>query len=387
MNIVVAGMGYVGLANALLLAKNNPVIGIDINEETVTKLQNREMPIQDKEGYIALQNVEISFSNSLNSHLKDANIVIVATPTSFDPSTNYFDMSSVDSVIKNVKAKRQDLPILIKSTVPIGYTKRKNEEYECDNILFSPEFLREGSAYKDVEKPSRVIIGTQNPQLGESIKNLYLEGSETTNGKEIPNIVTKPTEAESIKLFSNTYLALRVAFFNELDTYFIEKNLNAKEVIEGMGMDPRIGNFYNNPSFGYGGYCLPKDSKQALANFEGLDQSIIEAIVDSNTVRKNFIAKDILKKNPKVVGIYLLRMKEGSENFRDSAIFDIIEYLKYKKVKTIIFEPLIKDTTFNDILVEKDIEKFCNSVDIIVANRIDENLPKNAYKKVYTRSI
>lgn len=393
-------MGYVGLSNGLLLAKandnqSNEVIGIDLDVPRVEGLKNRQMPIEDKEGNAELQVSSMSFSTSLEENIAGADFVIVATPTSFIPETNYFDMSSVDSVIDSVKNYSPDIPIIIKSTIPIGYTKKINEKYNSINIVFSPEFLREGSAYKDVVEPSRVVVGALNHPLGESVLKLLappplsLRGEAAAISKEsnTPTILTNPTEAECIKLFSNTYLAMRIAYFNELDSYFLEHNLNSKDVIKGMSYDPRIGDYYNVPSFGYGGYCLPKDTKQALANFEGLDQNIIEAIVKSNSTRKSVIADDILSKNPKTIGIYKLRMKEGSDNFRDAAILDIIKLLQGKGVDVIIYEPILNDKEYMGCELVNNIDEFSKRSDVIVANRIDNELAPAALNKVYTRGF
>jgi UDPglucose 6-dehydrogenase len=400
MKIIVVGMGYVGLSNGLLLAKandnqSNEVIGIDLDVPRVEGLKNRQMPIEDKEGNAELQVSSMSFSTSLEENIAGADFVIVATPTSFIPETNYFDMSSVDSVIDSVKNYSPDIPIIIKSTIPIGYTKKINEKYNSINIVFSPEFLREGSAYKDVVEPSRVVVGALNHPLGESVLKLLappplsLRGEAAAISKEsnTPTILTNPTEAECIKLFSNTYLAMRIAYFNELDSYFLEHNLNSKDVIKGMSYDPRIGDYYNVPSFGYGGYCLPKDTKQALANFEGLDQNIIEAIVKSNSTRKSVIADDILSKNPKTIGIYKLRMKEGSDNFRDAAILDIIKLLQGKGVDVIIYEPILNDKEYMGCELVNNIDEFSKRSDVIVANRIDNELAPAALNKVYTRGF
>ncbi len=385
MKIAIAGTGYVGLSNAVLLAQNNEVVAIDIDSEKVEKINKRISPIEDKEITEFFQTKKLSLKAITNKKeaYKDAEYVVVATPTDYDPITNYFNTKSVESVIKDVIEINPSATIVIRSTIPIGYTERIKKEFNYDNIFFVPEFLREGKALFDSLYPSRIIVGEKSTRA-EIFANLLRDGAFK---ETIPILYTNNTEAEAIKLFANTYLAMRISFFNELDTFAEMKGLNTKEIIEGICLDPRIGNYYNNPSFGYGGYCLPKDTKQLLANYtlENIPQRLIEAIVDSNTIRKEFIAKRILDKNPQVVGVYRLTMKAGSDNFRSSAIFDVMEMLR-PFVKLVVYEPMAKGDEVEGVEFIKDFKEFAKKCDIILANRMDEKL-KNYKEKVYTRDI
>mgnify|MGYP004454364619 FL=1 len=384
MNIVVVGAGYVGLSNAVLLAQHNHVVACDIMEEKVKLINDRKSPIVDKEleDYLANTELDLTATTDAAGAYNDADYIIIATSTNYDENRNYFDTGSVESVIRAVKDSGTKATMVVKSTIPVGFIKDMKAKYEIDNIIFSPEFLREGRALYDNLYPSRIVVGEKS-ERARIFAELLKQGAKK---EDIPVLFTDSTEAEAIKLFANTYLAMRVAYFNELDTYASAKGLNAKQIIDGISLDPRIGTHYNNPSFGYGGYCLPKDTKQLKADYEGVPNSLIGAIVESNSVRMEYIADEILKKKPKTVGVYRLTMKTGSDNFRQSAIFGVIDRLKKNGTDVIVYEPVVTDDQYQGMVVENDFEKFAFKADIIIANRMDEKL-KDAADKVYTRDI
>lgn len=384
MNITILGAGYVGLSNAILLAKNNQVTLVDIDKEKISLLKKKKSPIRDSliQRYLSKKNLSLTFDTQISNNLSKSKAVLIATPTNFDPKTKSFDTVSIEDILKKLKRNKFSKLVVIRSTVPVGFTEKMQKKYPNIDIAFFPEFLREGDALRDSLYPSRIICGSKTNKARFFLNLL----KDSAIKKNIQTQITSSSEAEAIKLFSNMYLAMRIAFFNELDSFSLSKNLHSKEIIDGLSSDPRIGNYYNNPSFGYGGYCLPKDTQQLRQNFKDIPQKLIQATIQSNHLRKKFIVNEILKRKAKIIGIYRLSMKTGSDNWRESAIIDVIKYLKREQKQLIIYEPLLSKKTFMGISIENDLEKFKNKSKLIVANRFDGALGDND-EILFTRDI